>query len=396
MQIGFLERLLMDSNYNHNKRILYVVASNLDNGSSSSKRNQSFIKGLEEYNNVTVLCVKSNLKYKNEINFKQRLYNKQSNKSNRFYKSIKRTIAKIINCFNIYGTKSNLSNSLEELEFDNNEFDYLISSSDPKISHYIAEQLICKKIVKTRKWIQYWGDPFYDDINRKNSIFKNRIKKEENRLLYKANLIIYTSPFTLENQSKLFPSHSDKMIYIPTPYYSHRLIASDSTFTIGYFGSYNSSDRNILPFYEFCKKNNIKSYIVGDSNLKLKGTDDLIVKNERISQTEVEKLENKCSLFVCLANKGKSSQIPGKIYYYGSTNIPVLIIFDHGKAERIFNYFSKYENYHGCFNDTDSISNEVYRIISARKSYLPVEDFYYKNVIKKVDDALKRLDKLDE
>ena len=51
------------------------------------------------------------------------------------------------------------------------EYDYIISSSDSKISHYMALEIISKKKIKYKKWIQIWGDPWAEDLHLRKKPF---------------------------------------------------------------------------------------------------------------------------------------------------------------------------------------------------------------------------------
>ena len=79
----------------------------------------------------------------------------------------------------------------------NEKFDYIISSSDSKTSHFIAREII-KSNNLIVPWIQIWGDPWSDDIGIKNCNFltKYRIKKNEKKLLKEADKIFYISELT--------------------------------------------------------------------------------------------------------------------------------------------------------------------------------------------------------
>lgn len=121
------------------------------------------------------------------------------------------------------------------------DYDIIISSSDPKSSHYLGQKIYSRNKDKIGKWIQYWGDPFTMDINHSGGSQK-RMQKAEARILALADKIVYVSPFTLECQKKLFPLYQDKMIFLPIPVKSKHMISTREPnkhcLKIGYYGAY--------------------------------------------------------------------------------------------------------------------------------------------------------------
>ena len=81
---------------------------------------------------------------------------------------------KFLSKFKIYDFRSSLASKKVIIK---EKFDLIISSSDPKSSHLIAESLIKNNPNITNKWIQYWGDPFASDINKKTLIPNTLIKE---------------------------------------------------------------------------------------------------------------------------------------------------------------------------------------------------------------------------
>lgn len=75
-----------------------------------------------------------------------------------------------------------------------------------------------------------------------------------------SDCIFYVSPFTCEEQKIIYHKYKDKIYHLPPPYVKERISESpsNSKFTLGYFGSYYSSVRNIIPFVESVKKITIK------------------------------------------------------------------------------------------------------------------------------------------
>ena len=92
-------------------------------------------------------------------------------------------------------------------------YDLVISTSDPKSSHILAEHVIKENHLKC-PWYQYWGDPMYDDITNECGIIKKtRLKHAEQNLLSMADRIIYVSPLTCRKQKLLYPKEAVKMVH---------------------------------------------------------------------------------------------------------------------------------------------------------------------------------------
>lgn len=134
----------------------------------------------------------------------------------------------------------------------NGEFEILLSFSDPMPAHMIAKY--CKQHNPQLRYIQQWGDPLASDTISKIAQPVWVRKYIEAILLRSADKVCYVSPFTCEEQKKLFTRQADKMIFLPTPSLTYaESIPISGKICIGYFGSYNSIARDIRPFYEAAK-----------------------------------------------------------------------------------------------------------------------------------------------
>ena len=251
------------------------------------------------------------------------------------------------------------------------EYDYIISISDPKTSH-IALKTLIKQGLKSKKIIEYWGDPLYGDITQKSILPKFLIKKEEIKLIKIADKIIYTSPFTLKLQQKIYKQFENKMYFYPTSskekeYYDSK---SNNTYTVGYYGAYESNIRNILPLYNAFKelKGLAKLNLIGNSDLNLDITENVVVL-ERGIVTEYEK---NTDLFVCLLNK-TGTQIPGKLYYMAVTNKPILVIIDGNEKKEIIKFLNEFNRFIICENQEQSIIEAIKNSINSNKTYKPCE-----------------------
>ena len=253
-------------------------------------------------------------------------------------------------------------------------FDTLLSFSDPMPAHLIANY--CKKHNPDLKYIQQWGDPLASDTISKIALPVWIRKIIESYMLNLADRICYVSPLTYEEQKRLFPAYATRMIFLPTPSlgYKDKNINKDMI-SVGYFGSYNTSARNILPFYNAAKENpDVAFYIIGDSDLRLESTENISVIN-RLSPRELEKYMARINVIVCLMNR-KGNQVPGKLYHYASSTKDILLIKDGEYGQAIQDFFARYDHYTFTDNTTDSIDavikNYLTHGIPERK---PVTDF---------------------
>lgn len=381
-------------------KILYITSTPLEYNSSANMRNIAIIKGLQQLGNevssLSSEAVNSSI-YSDDIsgiiNLKSRYWLKlgaiQSNitnninQRNNFKKIIKNRIYKIYTKFSIYDPKKTLVSKVSK-DFIKEKFDLIISSSDPKSSHLIAEKLIELNPNITKKWIQYWGDPFVGDINKNSIIPANVIKREEKRLIGLCDEVVYVSPFTLEQQQKNYPEYKDKMKFVPIPYIEEKIFTtgSNSKVTLGYFGDYKSSDRNIKPLYETIIKNNdCYLNICGNSDIKLEEKENVSIR-PRQKMNVVEELEKNSDILVCICNK-KGTQIPGKIYHYAATNKPILIILDGDKKEELRKYFESFNRYKLCENTEEDILKAVKDIINEKVEYKPLTLLSSEKIAKK-------------
>ena len=374
------------------KKILYVTSNPLEYNSSANLRNTAIIKGLIENDYEVSICY-LNLNHKKqyldsgfpELNIKKRYflpndYKKEEEKKittndkkdirTKIINIIKSIILKFTREFSIYDFNKIYIQKNNWRIFDD-KFDYIISSSDPKSAHLLAEKIIKQNPNIAQKWIQYWGDPFSDDINFKSSYLKKRAKKEEKRLLKMANKIVYVSPFTLDKQQKLFPTEQNKMTFVPIPYISKINMENpkNKVYTIGYFGDYYTKNRNIDNLIKYIVKYNKNNLIIAG------GTDYIIPQNDniesygRLPYNEIKELETKVDLLVCLCNSS-GTQIPGKIYHYSATNKPILIILDGENAKEMKHYFEKYNRFYICENDVEKINKTIEQIKKEKKEYM--------------------------
>lgn len=383
-------------------KILYVVSRPLEINTSASIRNRATIKGLLDLgHSVDLLTTQYD---KNHSNFDDSLIDKRLNvkylklngiqeiakygRKYKFLKPLKKIAYKTISYFEIYDNLKGICNYTNKVDIKDNNYDLIISSSDPKSSHLFVYNLYENKILINTPWIQIWGDPFLSDITRNSKLLNRKIKKEESKLMKFATKIIYVSNLTLEEQKNIYSNYAHKMFYEPIPYVDGKIypvnkLEKNEPLTFLYTGDYSSNIRNIIPLYKAIRNTNHKLIICGDSDLKLECTENINI-HSRVSFEKTKELEKECDVLVHLSNL-RGTQIPGKIFQYSGTNKIILFILD-GNIEMLMKTFSKYNRYVFTDNKTDDIKKAIDKI--NQKEYedtrFVVEKFGAKNIARNI------------
>lgn len=384
-------------------KILYVVSRPLQINTSASIRNRATISGLVENGHqvdlITTLPDENHMAYDESMDLQGvschyiKLAGIHSaakiGRRIKFLRPLYKLAVSIFVKSHIYDNLVDIINHTDEIDFSSVNYDYIISSSDPKSSHLYVEKLLKEKQSSFRgKWIQIWGDPFYDDITLPADIDKKKVYDEENRLLSIADKIVYVSKLTLKRQQERYSSNASKMEYHPIPYMKEKISLieplENRTVSLAYCGDFSSSVRNIMPFYNaVTEMEGIKGIICGNSDVKLVDNNNVLV-YPRQPYDKVEIIENESDILVHLSNLN-GGQIPGKIYQYSGTNKPILFILD-GDSITLKNEFEKFNRFVFTPNDKESIANAINDIIKSNKKYQPVLEFSKKvvadNIIK--------------
>ncbi|MGL9910431.1 hypothetical protein [Enterococcus sp. DIV0213h] len=378
------------------KNILIVKASDMDVSTSSNIRTLNLVKGLlENGNKIDLLCLKisENSFFKRELSTEENMSYISIENENKIYKSLKkdskyRNIKEFIlnisrffyHSFFIYDHSYFSIKKIETLDI-RNEYDIMISVSDPKTSHLLAKK-VKNNYSKISRWIQYWGDPWAADINKGPVYPKQYLMYMEGKFLSEADKIVYVSPFTLKEQQSLFKSLKNKMFFLPVPAgpkicYSK---LEKSTYNISYLGAYNKDYRNIFPLYNVinnCKE--LSLVIAGDGDAEIEST-----KNIQIyPRGDISDIEENTDLFICIINN-KGFQIPSKLYYLSSTNRPVLVLLDGDNAKEIKRYLTQYNRFYFSNNNEAEIKDTIYKIIEENRTFDQVEEFKNETIAKNI------------
>jgi glycosyltransferase involved in cell wall biosynthesis len=376
-------------------KILFITALPLETNNSSQIRNIALIKGLLTNGcSVTILCPGSEHstnkiyadsfpKVLDEVEIirisKKTMVTSFLSTSAVQKKNIKTSILKyarrLYSRFSIYKAAGLLIGQTKKLNYDYSNFDIILSSSDPKASHKMAE-MIKKKT--NLKWIQYWGDPLLADITD-STLLPNILKRHiESNLMKGSDFIFYVSPFTSDEQKILYPKYRNKIYHLPPPYIKERIYkkSQEGRFTLGYFGSYYSRVRNILPLIECVKSSKRLDLLIAgntDLNIEMEKCSDIKI-YQRVNREKVEELEGQCDALVCVLNL-KGTQIPGKIYQYASSNKPIILITDGNKKHEITEYFTQFDRFIICENNESSITASINEMLFEKREYYPCKAF---------------------
>lgn len=384
--------------------ILYITTSLLKN-ESASIRNISLINGLIENDckvKVVTLDYAKNLedtflKDSLDTNIKvekikipnfNKLFSlvqkvKENKKvGNSFFIRIKNLIKEFLFFPDIY--VESIKNS-RNINIINEKFDYIISSSDSKTSHFIAREIIKNNNLRI-PWIQIWGDPWNDDIGIKNCNFltKYRIKKNEKKLLKEADKIFYISDLTANVIKDKF-SELSKKIYTLSRSYLKEINSKNENSKIIFSYTGSIKNRNLFPLIESIEEYNKQQNNQKLIEFNLYGVDSEIQNLEgkkfiniypRLSFQEILEVYKKSDVLVYVDNLYNSTQIPGKIYDYFGTNKVILALYENEETK---DFLEKYNRVELMVNkDKINLNNIIKKI---NNSYI-LKDFSPKIVAK--------------
>lgn len=296
----------------------------------------------------------------------------------------------VLSSYGIHGIYSKFVKKAQKFKSDT-EYDIVLSLSTPVTSHLLTYNLLEAGHIKTKKWIQVWEDPWYVDVYGFNE--KEKIYKEEKRLLSYAQRVCYVSPLTLKNQKEIFPESAHKMYWAPLPFY-YKNDEQGSTVNkynnYGYFGDYAPVSRDLAPFYAAAKNIGVNVNICGNPSNLFAQTDKITI-YPRLQLNELKPIEDKTNVLVFLCNR-KGGQIPGKIYQYSATYKTILFILDGTDEEKkvLKSYFEQFNRYIFCENTVEDIECAIKLIENndfGNVKNEPIDEFNPAKTIMKVLDG---------
>lgn len=282
-----------------------------------------------------------------------------------FMSTIRAAVKSVYDAVSIIDPQQYNVRSVSKLDIEYERYGVVISSSDPKSSHLIAEFIFKYHEKGNTKWIQYWGDPMLIDITRKSDWRDPFVKNRERGLISKADRIVYASPLTLVAQKSLYPEYSYKMDYanqacsVSLKSQGNRKHEPKEIVTVGYFGSYPSSIRNIQPLYNAALSGSFRLIIGGSSDLHLEEAKNIAVLGPMPYSTTLE-FERQVDILVCICNN-RGTQIPAKIYYCAGYPKPIIVILDGEHRAELRSFLDTFGRFILCDNNEDSIIRAIQR-----------------------------------
>ena len=231
-------------------------------------------------------------------------------------------------------------------------YDIIISSSDCKSSHFVALKI--KNRFRNIKWIQIWGDPWSLDTML-NQWSRIRAKRKERMLIKAADKVIYVSLFTYKAIGHKYPCYFDKVKYVPRSYYSEIIKdtkpGNKSCYKILYPGAL-TPERSCISFLKninnFNKNGGVRFEVIFYGNylnttMELLQSFDFVTVHNSVSFEKIQEVYYDIDSFLFISNKESSTQIPGKLFDFMGTNIPIICIVNPNNSELIsfLNQFEK-------------------------------------------------------
>lgn len=367
-----------------NKQVLVIKMIPYNGLTSSNMRMLAMVKGLLELDwkvdlltlkpgNVTRLSDMSDYPFMDQVRIITAGQNVTYERLTAPNKGLRRRLLpylrKIYHRLSLYDHTAKIASGLSISLLPQQSYDCVISVSDPKTSH-IALQTLRRQGLQCGRIIQYWGDPLYGDISQKALFPAFYLKMQERKLMRDAERIVYTSPFTLETQQKIYPDFADRMTFVPTANNARKEYpdTANDLYTVGYYGAYNSAIRDLRPLYNAFAdlKGEARLNLVGNSDIVFEETENVLVRQRGV----VKELEEKTDLFVCVLNRS-GTQIPGKLYYLAATNRPVLVVLDGERQEEMLAYLNSFQRYITCANTPEAISRAIREIRQNSQKWQP-------------------------
>lgn len=211
-----------------------------------------------------------------------------------------------------------------------NDYDLVISSSEPKGLHKLIERNISYYGCRKFKYVQYWGDPWFDDISRPTNWIT---KIFEQKLISKADYLIYNSKLTLKRQKNLFKKEASKMHYLPrgldlsNTTVPNKISLTTAGVSLLYAGDYRSDYRSIQPLVDACSELKINLAIAGNGDFDRANSDNCVKELGRISTVELNKLRSSSDVEVVIMNSS-GGQLPGKVFDVMLSDKLVILLLD--------------------------------------------------------------------
>lgn len=209
-------------------------------------------------------------------------------------------------------------------------FDVVMTSSDPKGIHACLLNGSFRKrfIAGNTAVVEYWGDPWYGDIN----FYTNKLTRLMERHLFSlADHVIFNSMATYREKSDqcqdvarfhfLSRGVEGDLSHLPDV-----LQRSFETINLLYAGDYFSVSRNIDPLIRAVGRLPHSLVVVGDGD-KPGNPPPNVRLLPRVDFNTAQRMTREADMLVVLLNR-VGGQVPGKLYDYAPTEQPVLVLYE--------------------------------------------------------------------
>ncbi len=251
-------------------------------------------------------------------------------------------------------------------------YDVVITASDPASSHQLVSRCRREGTLQDCLWVQHWGDPLANDISRSWLLPQRAVQGIERRLLASADRVVYVSPFTLEQQQRLYPVTASRMSWLPVPAIgpmpNPAPLEIDGPVQIGYFGDYRRINRDVTPLLEaVVQADDCFLHIAGEGDVQIPVCE-RIVCHPRLPMSRLEPLFASCHVIVCVLNR-TGAQIPGKVYHWAESRHHILVTYDTAQAP-VARHLERYERFVFCPNTAEDIMITLKDIRAGRYNHL--------------------------
>ena len=391
-------------------KILYISDSYTQRGNSAAIRNNALVKGFIDLgHSVDVLTVKypdrdispylqnGNIQYSELWNWTVRdkmAVVAKKNKIIGFLKGCYRALRKVV----LFPDLCYKWPSIIVAE-DYSDYDVMISSSDNKTSHFVGKKI--KKANPSLKWLQIWGDPWFEDVNIKG-IDKLRIPYYERQLLSLADKIVYISLPTADYMRNKYQRFASKIFFVPRSYYTSYVydVPQDNERHIVYTGSIHAAyGRNMNDLINSVEKFNQKGgtkwvidfYGFIDEQVKASISSVYVQFHKGVDMDALETIYKDSNILLFISNKSSSTQIPGKLYDYLGTSSLVLCLVNN-KTDSIAGFLRGIGS--KCYlveNNEDAISSALIELETLSLMQCPpCLDYSPQKIAKEIIDVIEK------
>ena len=250
---------------------------------------------------------------------------------------------------------------IDPMSIDPMAFHAVVSSSDPKGVHLFSFNAWFRSFRRdnpTAVYAQYWGDPWFGDLNLARAPWTIWL---ERLLLRRADQIVFNTKQTLRDKQQQHRGLSSRMEMISrgVDREAAALLPCVHVFprasSLLYAGDFYQVNRSIAPLVTAAESAGLPLSVVGDGDWPKQRVSG-VTWRPRVSPGELRSHIEQASMLVVILNK-RGSQIPGKIYDFATEFRPVLVLYEDPTVIREFPMASRF------IFASNSVS-EIYKVLT--------------------------------